>query len=31
MYVTNGGKAGQYLRSVSADVNSEMTNVTAFS
>jgi len=30
-YVTNGGKGGQYLCSVSADVNSEMTCVTALS
>jgi hypothetical protein len=30
-YITNGGKGGQYHRSVSADVNSEMTCVTALS
>lgn len=30
-YIANGGKGGQYLRSVSADAYSKMTNVTALS
>ena len=30
-YITSGGKGGQYHCSVSADVNSEMTCVTALS
>jgi hypothetical protein len=30
-YATNGGNVGQYLRGVSADVNSEMTRVIALS